>query len=202
MYGSQKKARVRPTIIVPENKIFQHFGRLLLLGMLENAPCSLNELLSYWSIFERNLVGLADLQARTPTDGGLVQVRKPSPETARIVRNWRPVSGNSPCFDFEKKTKLGQLAIRWNFEPTKSANPPRFLSKLTKSSLKPQGTFFNTPGEKACQCVVKACFVFWNNNCRPQTDDNGNAMLQSFLSKLSKKKSAEDSLIPSLWGKR
>ena len=36
----------------------------------------------------------------------------------------------------------------------------------------------------------------------PQTDDNGNAILQSFLSKLFKKKSAEDTLVPPLWGKR
>ena len=29
-----------------------------------------------------------------------------------------------------KKRKLGQLAIRWNFEPAKSANPTRFLSQI------------------------------------------------------------------------
>ena len=35
-----------------------------------------------------------------------------------------------------------------------------------------------------------------------ETDDNGNAMSQSFLSKLFKKKMAEDSFVPPLWGKR
>ena len=29
-----------------------------------------------------------------------------------------------------KKSKLNQLAIRWNFEPAKTANPTRFLSKI------------------------------------------------------------------------
>ena len=35
-----------------------------------------------------------------------------------------------------------------------------------------------------------------------QTDDNANAMLQSFLPKRFKKKWAEDTLVPPLWGKR
>ena len=34
------------------------------------------------------------------------------------------------------------------------------------------------------------------------TDANGNAMLQSFVSKQFKKNSAEDVLVPPLWGKR
>ena len=38
-----------------------------------------------------------------------------------------------------------------------------------------------------------------NGNPSHQTDDNGNAMLQSFISKLSKNKSAEDTLVPPPW---
>ena len=34
------------------------------------------------------------------------------------------------------------------------------------------------------------------------TDDNGNAMFQSYISKPFKKKTAEDTLVPPLWGKR
>ena len=46
-----------------------------------------------------------------------------------------------------KKSKLGQLAIRWNFEPAKSANPTRLFSKIvTSSSLRDHGKFFNVPG--------------------------------------------------------
>ena len=33
----------------------------------------------------------------------------------------------------------------------------------------------------------------------PETDDNENAMFQSFVSKLSKNMSAEDTLVPPLW---
>ena len=36
----------------------------------------------------------------------------------------------------------------------------------------------------------------------PEIDDNGNVMLQSFLSKLFKNISAEDTLVPPLWEKR
>ena len=35
-----------------------------------------------------------------------------------------------------------------------------------------------------------------------ETDDNANAMFQSYLSKLFKKKPAEDTLVPPLWGTR
>ena len=35
-----------------------------------------------------------------------------------------------------------------------------------------------------------------------KTDDNGNALFQSYLSKLLKKKTAEDTLVPPLWGTR
>ena len=41
-----------------------------------------------------------------------------------------------------------------------------------------------------------------SGNRRAETDDNGNAMLQSFIPNYSKKKTAEDTLVPPLWGKR
>ena len=58
--------------------------------------------MSYWSTIERNLVGLADF-AGSNSNGR-------STGTVSII-----------------KSKLGQLAIRWNFEPEKSANHTRFL---------------------------------------------------------------------------
>ena len=39
-----------------------------------------------------------------------------------------------------------------------------------------------------------------NVSCK--IDDDGNAMFQSYLYKLSKKKPAEDTLVPPLWGTR
>ena len=35
-----------------------------------------------------------------------------------------------------------------------------------------------------------------------ETDDNGNAMFQSYVSKLFEKKTAKDTLVPPLWGTR
>ena len=35
-----------------------------------------------------------------------------------------------------------------------------------------------------------------------EADDNGNAMLQSIFPNYSKKKSAKDTLVPPVWGKR
>ena len=93
-----------------QNKIFQHFGRLFLAGTLKNVPFSVNEL--------------------------LVKFREESTGVGRFCRLEFERMANWPSFDFLsklgqlsrrpvsiKKSKLGQLAIRWNFEPAKSANP-------------------------------------------------------------------------------
>ena len=50
-----------------------------------------------------------------------------------------------------KKSKLGQLSIRWNFEPAESANPTRFLSKIDQWLIEGVGGHFLTSpaGEKA-----------------------------------------------------
>ena len=81
--------------------------------------------MSYCSIFERNLVGLADSAGSNsngwPTGSGSIKKSKLG-ETGGLFRAIHPVS--------IKKSKLGQLAIRWNFEPAKSANPTTFLSKI------------------------------------------------------------------------
>ena len=48
-------------------------------------------------------------------------------ETGRLFRTIHPI--------VVKISKLGQLAIRWNFEPAKSANPTRFLSKNVQGDI-------------------------------------------------------------------
>ena len=61
------------------------------------------------------------------------------------------------------------MAIRWNFEPVKSVNPTvEYARKLTNSSLRQQGTFLTSPGEKSCPSVDKSCFVFRSHNSRPK----------------------------------
>ena len=47
---------------------------------------------------------------------------------------------------------------------------------------------------------VSVIVFFCLMSCK--TDDNGNAMLQSFLCKLFRKETAEDTLVPPLWGTR
>ena len=85
--------------------------------------------MSCWSVFERNPVGLADFVCSNsnewPTGPASMKKSKLGElfETDGLFRAIHPVS--------IKRSKLGrQLAIRWNFEPAKSANPTRFLSKI------------------------------------------------------------------------
>ena len=49
-------------------------------------------------------------------------------ETGSLFRAIHPVSIDHPVSI--KKSKLGKLAIRWNFELAKSANPTRFVPKI------------------------------------------------------------------------
>ena len=68
----------------------------------------------------------------------------------------------SPSFDtsFDKKSKLSQLAIRWNFEPAKSANPTRFLSKIDQQLIEGAGDIFQRPREKKPAKVLKNPLLF------------------------------------------
>ena len=118
---------LRPTIIVPENRtgFFNTLAGFFSRGRSKTSPTSS---MSYWSIFERNLVGLADF-AGSNSNGwptGPVSIKKSKLgelyETGGLFRAIHPVS--------IKKTKLGQLVIHWYFEPAKSTNPARFLSKI------------------------------------------------------------------------
>ena len=140
--------------------IFQHFCRLFLPVTLKNVPCSLNELLVNFREESSGVRRFCRLEfqrmANWPSFDPKSILGELKYETGGLFRTTHPV--------FIKKSILGQLVIRWNFEPAKSANLTIFSPKLTNRQ---QGTFSTSPGEKACRSVEKSCFVFWNDNCWP-----------------------------------
>ena len=102
---SRAKDTIRPTIIVPENNT-GFFNTLAGFFSRGRKKTSLAPSMSYWSIFERDPVGLDDFacskfqrMANWPKQGELH-------ETGRLFRILLPGS----IF----RSKLGQLAIRWN----------------------------------------------------------------------------------------
>ena len=105
----------------------------ILTGFFSRGPWKMSPVvcMSYWSIFNRNLVGLADFA------GSKSQRMANWPSFDKKNGNWENYAKRAAYLvQFtlfqKKKKKLGQLAIRWNFEPAKSANPTinRFLSKI------------------------------------------------------------------------
>ena len=106
-----------------QKRIFQHFGRLFFPGTIKNIPAVS---MSYWSIFERNLVGLADFAGSNSNGWPTGPVSTFDRNSVNCTRS--PVSYNSPSFDFLSET--GPVGHPLKFEPAKSANPTRFLSKL------------------------------------------------------------------------
>ena len=85
--------------------------------------------MSHWSIFERNLMVLADFAGSNSNVWPTVPSFDQKIETGIIIYE---TGGRFRAIHLVsiKNSKLGQLAIRWNFEPAKSANPTRFLSKI------------------------------------------------------------------------
>ena len=142
-------------------------GRLFLPESLKNVLHSLNEL--FWSIFERSLEGFADF-AGSNSNGrptGPVSIEKTTLvwelyETGGLFR--------AVCSVSIKKSKLGQLAIRWNFAPATSiGQSPTIVDssrKLTTvnnrlSMLRYRGTFFDVPWIKEPGKVLEnSCFAF------------------------------------------
>ena len=109
--------------------------------------------MSYWSIFERNLVGLADFagskfqrMANWPSFEFLI-------ETRWIARNRPPVSYIIiPVSIFW--SKLGTVGHTLEFEPAKSANTIRFLSKIDQWLIEGAGdVFLTSPGETNAKVV-------------------------------------------------
>ena len=92
-------------------------------------------------------------------------------ETEQTARNRPPVSYNSQTrvvFSIE----TGPVGLPLEFEPAKSANPSRLLSKMDQNnSLREWRTFFNDSGRKSLPiqftAVLKSCFVFTSYHCRP-----------------------------------
>ena len=108
-----------------KQNIFQHFGKLFLPETLKGVPCCLNELVVN---FREEPSGIGRLcRLEVPTDGQLAKCRF-FIETGWIARNRWPVPYHSPSFDFSIET--GPVGHPFEFEPAKSANPTRFLSKF------------------------------------------------------------------------
>ena len=120
-----------------------------------------------WSIFQRNLVRLADFagsefqrMANWPNFDLLI-------ETGRLFRTGIIILVSIFL------SKLGQLAVRWNLILQKRPIPLDSARKLTSSSLKQKGTLLTSPGEKSCQSVQKIFLLFGTRtNCRPQEPTN------------------------------
>ena len=61
---------------------------------------------------------------------------------------------------FDQKSKPGRLAILLNFEPAKSANPTRFLSKMDQQLIEGAWDVFQRPREKTPARVLKNPTLF------------------------------------------
>ena len=130
-----------------QNRIFQHFGKLFL------PKTSPSPSMSYWSIFERNLVGLADFAVSNsngwPT--GPVSIKK--------SRNWENYTTKQAACKFTLFRSKNRNWASWPSVGTSILqNRPILLNsfrKLTKSSLRQQGFFFNVPGKKKPAKVLK-----------------------------------------------
>ena len=147
----------RPTIIVPENKtgFFNTLTGFFSWGRWKTSPAPS---MSCWSIFERNLVGLADFagskfqrMANWPSFDFFI-------EAGWTARNRPPVSYHSPSFDF--LSKLGQLAIRRNSSLQNRPIPLESSRKLTGTHWESRGRFFNVPGTKNLSRCWKILFCF------------------------------------------
>ena len=122
--------------------------------------------MSYWSIFEGNLVGLADFAGSQFQSMANWPSFDFSIETGWTARNRPPVSYNSPSFDFFYRNRAIWPSVGiWACKIGQSHYIP--LGKWPVAHWGSRGHFFNVPGEKACQSVEKCCFVSWNDNCRP-----------------------------------
>ena len=136
---------LRPTIIVPEHKdrIFQHFGRLFLPGTSKCVPCYLNKLLVHFQEESIRIGRFCRLEVPTGWPTGLVSFflskQGELHETGRLFRIILAVS--------IVWSKLGQLAIRDSSLQNRPI-PLDYSRKLTSSSLREKGTFFQRLREK------------------------------------------------------
>ena len=123
--------------------------------------------MSYWSIFERNLliVGLADFA------GSKFQRMANWPsfffffDTGWIERNRPPVSHNSPSFHFFYRSWASWPSVGTSSRQNRPI-PLDSYWKLTNSSCRQQGTFFKVPGRKSLSKCWKILFFFRSYNCQ------------------------------------
>ena len=102
--------------------------------------------MSYWSIFERNLVELVDFAGSNFDGWPTGPVKKSKLDELYLVRNRRPVSCNSPCFDKIETGPVGHWPSVGTWSLQNRPIPLDSSRRLTNSSLRQQGTFFNVPG--------------------------------------------------------
>ena len=107
--------------------------------------------MSYWSIFERNLVGLADFS------GSKFQAIRTIHTVSMKKRNWASRSSSS--------VGISNLLNR--------PIPLDSSRKLTKSPLTQTVPFSTSPREKAWEGVEKSWVVFRSHNRRSQADNYG-----------------------------
>ena len=144
---------LRPTIIVPENKnrIFQHFGRVFLPGTLKNIPCSLDALLVNFREESSGIGRFCRLEFQRMANWPTVSIKKSK----------LGITKQAACFvQFTQFRSKNRNWVGWPSVGTSSLqNRPISLDssrKLTNSSLKEQGTFFNISGRKS---MPKCCFL-------------------------------------------
>ena len=149
---------LRPTIIVPENKtgFFNTLEGFFSRGRLKMSPVVS---MSYWSIFERNLEGMADFagskfqrMANWPSFDFLI-------ETGWIAKTGRLFCIILPVSIF--LSKLDQLAIRWNSSCKIGQSQKIPLENwqviiLSRWSLREQGTSREKKPAKVLQIHVSS----------------------------------------------
>ena len=128
-----------------QNRIFQHLSRAFSPGDVNKCLLCLNELLVN---FREESSGIGRFcRLEVPTDGQLAQFRFFLSKLVELHETGRPFRTLSQFHFF--LSNVGQLAYRWN---SSLRNPPIPLNssrKLTNSSLREQGTFFNDSGRKS-----------------------------------------------------
>ena len=139
-------------------RFYQRFRRLSIPWTLRNVPCALNELLA--SHFSRRI------QWDWPILQGLFQRMAnwrsfdKKIKSGRIIRNRRPVSCNSPCFD--RKIETEPVGHPFELRACKICQSHQIPleNEPISSSLRQEGTFFNVPGrKKSCEKSVEKILV-------------------------------------------
>ena len=147
---SRAKDTIRPTIIVPENNT-GFFNTLAGFFSRGRKKTSLAPSMSYWSIFERNIVGLLADFARSE-----FQRMANWPSYDFFNRKWMNCTKQALRFVYFSQFRF--FDRNWASWPSVGIRACQIRPilplvdssrKLTNSSLREQGTILNTPGRKS-----------------------------------------------------